>query len=535
MNRKTGILVMICFASISVFAQKQTAPKIAKQTTAISVTIPDKPISIDPMIYGQMLEDCNDKVIYGGVVNADGTENPKVIELLKPLNMTVMRWPGGTYVMEYDWKKGVGHMSKRPLIQGRQWKQVETNQFGTDEFLQWCKKVGTVPYINLNMGTNPDVAGALGDALNWIEYVNGSTNTILGKLRAKNGHEAPYNVEYWGIGNENYFSEDISSYSNRLYRWASAIHSLYPDTKLIGVGHTYQWNDEVLQQNGKLIDLLTLHFYITAKVKDNTLENEAFTTFAPAKVEVNIRRNTELLDKVNTALGRTDNPLRFSIDEWNCRHSVFDGEKYNFTRHDDRRQFDVAVVAGMLNVFIRQSPYVGMANYIFPVNGHGLIRTVGETDAYRTPPYYVFELYRKYMTGQKLDVTTDGPSAALSVNNIAVEGDINKEVNEGYLTLTFVDATAVRTDENTIYVALVNRSHNESQKIKLKLPEGYIPVKMWKVESDNINHANTQDKREVIIPSEKELSKKDVDRFVIISPCGVNLVKCESKTLRKYI
>jgi alpha-N-arabinofuranosidase len=119
MNRKTGILVMICFASISVFAQKQTAPKVAKQTTAISVTIPDKPVSIDPMIYGQMLEDCNDKVIYGGVVNADGTENPKVIELLKPLNMPV-----------------------------------------------------------------------------------------------------------------------ISSYSNRLYRWASAIHSLYPDTKLIGVGHT---------------------------------------------------------------------------------------------------------------------------------------------------------------------------------------------------------------------------------------------------------------------------------------------------------
>jgi alpha-N-arabinofuranosidase len=514
---------------MSVFGQKKAAAKISKQTTQVTIVIPDKPVSIDPMIYGQMLEDCNDSVIYGGIVDRNGNERPFVTALLKDLQIPIVRWPAGTYSHEYQWEKGIGAKKDRPVVPMYAWGGIENFQFGTDEFLAWCRQVGTEPYINFNMGNQMD-GGSIGDALNWLEYVNGSQETVFGQKRGQNGHVEPYNVKYWCIGNENYgpwgrFNvETARQYSDKLYQWASTIKRIYPDVHLLGVGHTHQWNDTVLQQNGALIDFLTLHFYMKAKIKNNVLEEEMFTTFSPAKIEMCILKYRELLNTMNQRFGRTNNPIRFSIDEWNCRHSVFEEGKYTFTRNDYRRQFDVATIAGILNVWIRQSPDIGMANYIFPVNGHGLIKTIGETDAYRTPSYYVFELYRKYMIGSTLETTIKGSSVILPINKMAVEGDFSQEIDSGEIELTDVDAVAVQPDENTIHLALVNRSPDASRKIKINLPSGYIPVKMWRLESDDINKANTPDDRENIIPRETSLSRKDSGKEITILPCGFVLI-----------
>jgi alpha-N-arabinofuranosidase len=531
MNRKKTILIIAgCMSCLLLFGQKKVAPKTSKTTTQVTVSIPDKPALIDPMIYGQMLEDCNDKVIYGGVVSEDGSERPHVTALLKELDIPVVRWPAGTYIHEYHWEKGIGPKHERPTVPAQAWGGVENFQFGTDEFLEWCRQAGCVPYINFNMG-NQIYGGSLGEALNWLEYVNGPAKTVFGQKRAKNGHPEPYNVPFWCIGNENYLpagrhnGETAQIYSDRLHLWASTIKNVYPDVRLLGVGHTYQWNETVLQRNGKLIDFLTLHFYMSANVKNDVLENELLTVFSPAKVELQIEKNARLLDAVNARLNRTDNPLRLCIDEWNCRHSVFNGEKYVFTRNDDRRQYDVATVAGMLNVFIRQSPVMGMANYIFPVNGHGLIRTVGETDAYRTPPFYVFELYRKYMTGSRWNLKIEGQEIVLPLEKLSVTGDINRDLNTDDITLELIDGTAVQSTDGNVYIALINRSPNESQRIKITLPEGYVHDKIWKLESDNINNKNTLD-NPLISPQTTELKKRSETLSIILSPCGFNLVRC---------
>ncbi|MDR2919248.1 MAG: hypothetical protein LBV72_07785 [Tannerella sp.] len=508
-------------------------PVLFGQTTTVSIEIPDNPVLIDPMIYGQMLEDCNDKIIYGGLINEDGTENPRVYELLKALDMPVMRWPGGTYVHEYDWKKGIGPKEERPVVEEFAWKGIETHQFGTDEFLQWCEKIGTEPYINFNMGNDPVYGASLGDALSWIEYVNGSVKTTFGKKRALNGHEAPYQVKYWGIGNENYgpwgrhCAETAGEYADRLYRWASAIRFQYPGLQLLGVGHTYHWNDTVLRKNGELIDFLTKHFYMTARMNGEKLQNPEYTLFSPAKVEAHIQKNARLLDETNKYFERIDRPIRFSIDEWNCRHSIFDGDKFLFTRNDARRQFDVVTIAGMLNVFIRQSPYVGMANYIFPVNGHGLIQTVGEKDAYKTPNYYVFELYRKYMTGRKLNLDIKGAAITLPVNKLAVEGDVSKELNMGDITLTYIDGSATMMDEGVIHVALINRSHLQNQKIRIKAPDNYKLVTIWKIEHPDINATNLAENRETIVPQRMNLSGKQSNSTIVLSPCEFTLIRYE--------
>lgn len=531
MNIKSNRLFLITLFFCSTFLSVAYGQKTYKQTTTVSVEIPANPVSIDPMIYGQMLEDCNDRVIYGGLINNDGTENPKVNELLKPLDMPVMRWPGGTYVHEYDWKKGIGPMEERPVVDEYAWKGKETNLFGTDEFLQWCQRIGTEPYINFNMGNDPVYGASLGDALSWIEYVNGSTQTTFGKKRVLNGHEASYNVKYWGIGNENYgpwgrhSAETAEVYADRLYRWASAIRFQYPDLQLLGVGHTFHWNDTVLRKNGELIDFLTKHFYMAAKVNDSKLQSPEYALFSSDKVEAHLKKNVELLDQVNKRLGRTGNPIRFSIDEWNCRHSVFNGEKYQFTRNDPRRLFDVVTIAGMLNVFIRQSPQVGMANYIFPVNGHGLLRTVSETDAYKTANYYVFELYRKYMTGKKAVMHIEGGTVTLLMRNLLVEGDIDKEINQGDLTLNYIDGAAVLTEEGALHITLTNRSHEYKQKVKVKVPEEYTPAGLWKIEHPDINASNSENERGKIIPQQVNLPKKQADFTATIPPCGFLLIQ----------
>jgi alpha-N-arabinofuranosidase len=147
------------------------------------------------------------RCIYGGIYDP---ENPNanlidetgvrkdVLSCLKDeLQVPVVRYPGGNFVASYRWQDGIGPKELRPARPELAWEGIEPNTFGTDEFMAWCKQVGAAPYLCLNMGT-----GTLEDALAWLEYCNGDKNTYYANLRRKNGHEKPYNVKYWALGNE---------------------------------------------------------------------------------------------------------------------------------------------------------------------------------------------------------------------------------------------------------------------------------------------------------------------------------------------
>lgn len=505
------------------------------KTTVVRINFSDQPVAIDPMIYGQMLEDCNDHVIYDGIVNVDGSERTHVTDLLKPLQIPIVRWPAGTFIHEYHWENGIGPLEKRPVVKNFAWKGEETHLFGTDEFLAWCKKLNTVPYINFNMGNIPPYGGTLQEALNWVEYVNGSIQTPYGKKRAQNGYPEPYGVKFWCIGNENYgpwgrhTKESAEVYSKKLSEWAGSIRYKNPDLKLLAVGHSYNWNDTVLQNAGRFIDFLTQHYYITSKVKDGMLLNPEISLFAPAMVEAHLEKIGELITKINSSLGRMDRPIRLSIDEWNNRHLVLEGANYKFTRNDPRRQFDVAIAAEMLNIFIRQSPIVGMANYIFPVNGHGLVKTIGDGDAFATPVYYVFKQYRNWMVGTKLHAEVNGPG--LSTTNIipTLEGDAN-EIKLGAQTLNYIDVSAIITPKGEINIAFVNRSASVHQCVKLELPANYIPTRRWELSSPDINAANTPDDRNKITPKITDIKSSKKESNLVIPPCGLTIIQC-SKNL----
>src|SRR5690606_24652591 len=393
------------------------------------------------------------------------------------LQIPVMRWPGGTVIHEYRWRNGVGPKPLRPTVKNHHWGGVENYQFGTDEFLAWCREIGTEPYINFNMGNDPEFAGALWEALEWIEYVNGDPSSNFGKLRAHHGHAAPYRVKYWCIGNENYgpwgkhTAEADTAYATKLRLWSSVIKKQYPELHLLGIGRSLKWNQTVLDSCGEFVDFLTQHYYVTSRVKDGEIQNPISTLFAPAKMEAHLTLLGNQLMAINKQLGRKDRPIRLSVDEWNNRHSINQGDKFTFTRHSPRRQFDVAVVSGMLNAFIRQSPHVGMANYIFPVNAHGLIRTVGNDGSFLTPIYHVFKQYREQLVGTQLKAIVEGPSVDIDVPHLAIVGDTRFDSVAMHTSrVPYIDAAAVRHANGNIYLSLVNRSPDTSHPVSVDIP-----------------------------------------------------------------
>ncbi|MBO9595172.1 MAG: hypothetical protein J7599_19870 [Niabella sp.] len=517
-------LLALLFTAVQLYGYSQ-------EKTTVTITIPQSPALIDPMIYGQMLENVNDSMIYGGVTDMQGNVQKQVIPLLKDLQIPVLRWPGGTVVYEYHWRNGIGPRSLRPVVPTLAWQGKENYQFGTDEFLQWCRKIGTTPYINLNMGTHPLYGSTLREALEWIGYVNGPEDSDLGKLRAHNGHKDPYAVRYWGIGNENYLpsraarvQDPDTVYAERLRLWASAIKAQFPDLRLLGVGHTSGWNHTVLERAGKHIDFLTQHYYVNANVKEGQLQDAAATLFAPAKMEAHLKLLGDRLTEMNQTLGRATNPVRLSVDEWNNRHGVYNGSSYRFSRQSVRKQFDVVVAAGMLNVFIRQSPVVGMANYIFPVNAHGLIRTAGTDDAFRTPLYYLFKQYREKMTGHKIDVAINGPGMPVKSTQLNITGDCD-EVTIPDTPLTFVDAAAVINQEGQIHIALVNRSAHNTQEAVIRIPSGYKAVQAWELAHKNMNAFNEPGNRFEIQPRTRTVQQKGSRVNIRLLPCAFAMLQ----------
>ncbi len=512
--------------AVFIFSVHGTA--IAQESTTIEIRIPEKPVFIDTMIYGQMLENVNDSMIYKGVTDSMGNERQYIRELLKDLKIPVTRWPGGSIIYEYFWKNGIGPRFLRPVQKKIAWNATENYQFGTDEFLEWCKKIGTAPYINLNMNDHPMYSGTLREALEWIEYVNGSETTPMGKLRAYNGHKDPYKVTYWGIGNENYLpsrtriQDTDTSYAKRLKLWASVIKERFPDVKLLAVGRFKAWNQTVLDSAGKYIDFLTQHYYVNSRIKNEAIENPNSTLFAPAKMEAHLKILGKTLDSMNAKLQRT-HPIKLSIDEWNNRHRVYEDTSYQFKRQSPRRQFDVAVVAGMLNVFIRQSAVVGMANYIFPVNAHGLIRSVGEDDAFLTPLYYLFKEYRDRMQGEVMEAIVKGPGIIAKDAKITISGDC-QEVNIDEEQLLFVDVAATRNSANTIHVSVVNRSVDREQDAVIKIPKGYKIKEFWELSYKDINAFNEAGNRYKIVPVTKKAKQAAGKITIKLHPCAVAII-----------
>jgi len=417
--------------------------------------------TLDRNVFGGFVEHLG-RCIYGGLYDEGSPLADErgfrrdVLGLLRELRMGVLRWPGGNFVSNYHWADGIGPKDARPARPELAWGAVESNRFGTDEFLAYCAELGTDPYICLNMGT-----GTLEEALAWVEYCNGAAATAWARRRRENGREEPYRVRYWGLGNEMYGDWQVGALSAEEYvreatRWARAIKMLDPDAVLVSCGMN-GWNDwdrVVIDGLAPLVDLHSLHIY--------TGSDDYWTNvLQPHQAERAIRCARALIERVAYVKRLARSP-RIAYDEWNVWFRTDDGkleERYNFS--------DALAVATYLNIFVRNCAWVRMANLAQMVNAIAPVVTTSAA-AVTQPIYYPVLLHARAALENAVDVHVDGPTVSPLESGHHSRwphrvGDLGP--------FGLVDAAATASaDRRRVAVTLVNRSpdHPETAEIVLR-------------------------------------------------------------------
>jgi len=305
------------------------------------------------------------------------------LKLLKELNSPIYRWPGGNFASGYDWRLGIGERDKRPPIKNPAWGGVEHNDFGLDEYIAFCREIGTEPMITVNSGFGDDHSAA-----EEIEYANGLPDTPMGKWRAANGHREPYKVKWWCIGNEMYGNWQLGYMSLGQYilkhnLFARAMRRVDPSIKLIAVGAVGNWSQGMMKNCADYMDVISEHFYRGAKKE--VLEHVRQAPEAVAGIVAAHRKYRKEFDSLK------GKDIRVAIDEWNYWY----GEHLFGELGTRYFQRDALGIAEGLHEMIRNSDIVVMANYAQTVNVIGAIKTT-KTDAAIETTGLVLELYRNH-------------------------------------------------------------------------------------------------------------------------------------------
>ena len=287
--------------------------------------------TINKNIYGQFSEHLG-RCIYEGIFvkEEDGIPNVNgmrkdVVEALKAINVPVLRWPGGCFGDTYHWMDGIGAKENRKKIVNTNWGGVtEDNSFGTHEFLEFCKQVGCEPYISGNVGS-----GTVQELSDWIEYCNMGGVSPMADLRRKNGQEEPWNVKFWGIGNENWgcggnMSPDFyASVARQFSTFMRNYDNEHPIYKIACGANAddFEWVRVVAERIGNMADALSLHYYTvtgpewnkknsaTKFTADDYFETLSKTLYLGQIMDVNIQI-------LKQAAKKNNHELKLIVDEW---------------------------------------------------------------------------------------------------------------------------------------------------------------------------------------------------------------------------
>jgi len=365
-----------------------------------------KPLhKIPQTIYGHFIEELG-KCIQGGIWRpVKGTEQflggvPwDLVDAIKKIRPSLIRYPGGCFADSYHWRDGIGPMAERRpkpnWAWGRFGKTVGpevSNQFGTDEFILFCREVGAEPMLTANVGQGtPEEAAA------WVEYCNGSQSTKWGAERASNGHKQPFNVRYWFVGNEMWNALDggftAQRYGERYLEFAKAMRAADPEVKLIASGWNdaaNAWNKKVVELTGADADYLSIHSYYPPSliVVDGELKRRTYykRTFGGLEsFEKSINLGISAIEK----WGPQNREIKVTFDEWNLWYYFTEVIQTNYNLRDG------LFVASMLNRLQRLADKVPIANLAQMVNCIGIIIS-DQRGTFLTPSAWAFNLYTQY-------------------------------------------------------------------------------------------------------------------------------------------
>jgi alpha-N-arabinofuranosidase len=410
--------------------------------------------AVDPRIFGGFLEHIG-RAVYEGIyqptsrhADADGFRSDVLAELTR-LQMTTMRYPGGNFAFGYHWLDGIGPKAQRPTRRDLAWQSLESNQFGTDEYLRLCRKMGWTPMLTVNLGT-----GTPEEARNWVEYCNCPAGSYFADLRVANGAVAPHDVKLWCLGNEMDGEWQLGhvpadQYAIRAQQAAKMMKDTDQSIELVACGScgiamgTYmEWDRQVLDYLGDAADYLSLHHYVGNQA-NNTLDYLAVTNAIDQQIE-----EMDAACRFVQARRKSQKRAYLCFDEWNVW--------YKNMRMDGAGQFapslleevynleDALVVAGFLHSFVRHADSVKIANLAQIVNVIAPILTCGD-DLLLQSIFHPFAMFSHRRTGVSLHVALEGPAFESKTHGRAL----------------FADASAI-LDGKRLHIFVTNRHLEQS-------------------------------------------------------------------------
>lgn len=398
-------------------------------------------------VYGHFSEHLG-KGIYEGIFVGDSPDidhirgiRTDVVKALKNIRVPVLRWPGGCFADTYHWQDGIGAAENRPRKTNTVWGGVtEDNSFGTHEFMDFCEQVGCAPYITANLGS-----GSVREMADWLEYLTSASDSPLTRQRGENGRKDPFEIRYWGLGNESWGGGGnmLSEQYAYEYRKYSAFCG-GPDRFRIACGANeddYEWTHTLMRLltipaafGIPVVEGLSLHYYTAV---GGLHQKGHATVFGEEEYYDLLRRALhmeKLITRHSSIMDLYDPGCRIGlvIDEWGTWHQTEEGQNPAFLYQQNTMR-DAMSAAVTLNIFNRHAGRVWMANLAQMVNVlQSLILTEGEK-MLLTPTYHVFDLFQVHQDSTLIDSfieterTHDVP-AVQETASVDVDGTIHLTV-----------------------------------------------------------------------------------------------------------
>ena len=434
--------------------------------------------TIAPEIYGHFSEHLG-RCIYEGLYVGENSDIPNVngmrtdvVEALKEIDIPMLRWPGGCFADEYHWKDGIGDKSKRKKMINTHWGGVvEDNSFGTHEFMELCRQLGCKTYINGNLGS-----GTVQEMSEWVEYMTFKGVSPMADLRKENGHEEPWKVDYFGVGNENWGCGGNMTpefYANMYRRYQTYVRNYDPEKAIAKVCcganvDDYHWTegvmktcfDHVPEQFHGFMDYISLHYYVHPEgweIKGSATDFDDavwYKTLGKALVmDELIERHSAIIDQYDP-----EKKIGLSVDEWGTWFTCEPGTNPGFLYQQNTVRD--ALVAGItLNIFNKHCDRVRMACLAQMVNVlQSVILTEGEK-MIKTPTYHVFHMYRHHQGGKLLDSTLNGVQSVGTEEWRVPEITESVSKKDGIITITLNNLST--TDDKELDIVLTEKSDYE--------------------------------------------------------------------------
>lgn len=500
------VLLFFLFCSNVILAQNE-----------VTLNINDAKHIIHKNIYGHFAEHLG-KCIYDGLYVGNNSKIPNsngvrkdIIQALKKLKVPVLRWPGGCFADSYHWKDAIGPLNQRKPIENVAWGNVrENNAFGTHEFLNFCEEIGADAYLAVNMG-----GGTVQEAAEWVQYVNSKNNTsYLTDLRLKYGRTKPWNVKYWGIGNESWDCGGhmtAAYYANEYKKYATFMTS-YNNTEglfriAVGPGtEDYEWTETIMKEIPlKMIDGLSVHHYsvIDWSNKGSSsafTEEQYFKTMQQAwRMDNFIKKNCEVMDKYDPK-----QKVALVVDEWGGWYEQDKDANAQLYQQNTMRD---AMIAGLtLNIFNNYAYRVRMANLAQMVNVLQAVILTNKEKMVLTPTYHVMEMYNVHQNAVAIPVN-------ISSNNYTFNNNSIKAIS----------ASASKTENETINISVVNMHAVETQEVTINIPDATAKnIQARILHSSKIQDYNSFDNPNKITPKKFEDYKTNTNTITIKLPaCSV--------------